>query len=60
MEQTVLTDTQKAALAALAAVGRESGLADFYLTGGTALAAFYFQHRLSDDRLTSDTRDGIV
>ncbi len=46
MGQTILTDTQKAALAA---VGKESGLADFYLAGGTALAAFYFHHRLSDD-----------
>ena len=46
MEQAILTDTQKAALAA---IGKENGLADFYLSGGTALAAFYFQHRLSDD-----------
>ncbi len=46
MGQTILTDTQQAALAA---VGKESGCADFYLSGGTALAAFYFHHRLSDD-----------
>lgn len=46
MEQNVLTDIQKKALAV---VFSEQKLNDFYLTGGTALAAYYFQHRLSDD-----------
>jgi len=30
-------------------VAGEPKLADFYLTGGTALAAYYFHHRISDD-----------
>ena len=33
----------------LGALGKERLLKDFYLTGGTALSAFYFHHRLSDD-----------
>ncbi len=45
MEQ-VLTDRQRAAMAFIA---KEDGLRSFYLSGGTALAAFYFQHRYSDD-----------
>lgn len=46
MEQTILTKTQKTALAFVA---NEPALADFYLTGGTALAAYYLGHRHSDD-----------
>jgi len=30
-------------------VAEEPKLADFYLTGGTALAAYYLHHRISDD-----------
>lgn len=30
-------------------VANEPKLADFYLTGGTALSAYYLQHRVSDD-----------
>ena len=30
-------------------MAKEPKLADFYLTGGTALAAFYLEHRVSDD-----------
>ena len=33
----------------LDAVGKEAQLAEFYLTGGTALAAYYFHHRFSED-----------
>lgn len=46
MEQAVLTDEQNAVLAL---VGGRSDLKDFYLSGGTALAAFYLRHRYSDD-----------
>lgn len=46
MGQTILTDIQKKVIAT---VGQEPNLADFYLTGGTALAEYYFQHRFSDD-----------
>lgn len=46
MEQAVLTSAQKKAIAA---VGAESNLADFYLSGGTALAVYYLNHRFSDD-----------
>jgi hypothetical protein len=46
MEQKILTDVQKKALIAVA---KEPKLSGFYLTGGTALAAYYFQHRLSND-----------
>lgn len=46
MEQEVLTAAQKKALTA---IGEEKELGAFYLTGGTALAAYYFQHRVSDD-----------
>ena len=47
MESSVLTPLQKQVLVALF----DSGLADreYYLTGGTALSAFYLQHRFSDD-----------
>lgn len=43
----ILTDLQEDALNAFFA--QETLRQHFYLTGGTALAAFYFQHRLSDD-----------
>ena len=47
MESSVLTPLQKQVLVALF----DNGLADrgYYLTGGTALSAFYLQHRYSDD-----------
>lgn len=46
MEQKVLTPVQKKIIEE---VTKEEKLADFYLTGGTALTAYYFQHRISDD-----------
>lgn len=46
MEQEILTITQKKAIEAIA---KESNLKDFYLSGGTALAACYLKHRFSDD-----------
>jgi len=46
MEQTILTPAQKTVLALVA---KEQNLAHFYLTGGTALTAYYLQHRISDD-----------
>ncbi|MBU2578974.1 nucleotidyl transferase AbiEii/AbiGii toxin family protein [Patescibacteria group bacterium] len=46
MEQAILTDVQKKALNV---VFDEPKLNDFYLTGGTALSVYYFQHRISDD-----------
>lgn len=46
MGQEVLNDKQKQVLLA---VGQEPMLAGFYLTGGTALAVYYFQHRFSED-----------
>ena len=46
MEQEILNDKQKQVLFAVA---HEPQLAGFYLTGGTALAAYYFQHRISGD-----------
>lgn len=46
MEQAILTDRQKAVCTA---VTLEPALKDFYLTGGTALAEYYFRHRISDD-----------
>ena len=47
MENNVLTPLQQQVLVALF----DNGLADrgYYLTGGTALSAFYLQHRYSDD-----------
>jgi predicted nucleotidyltransferase component of viral defense system len=47
MESSVLTLLQKKVLISLF----DKGLADrgYYLTGGTALSAFYLQHRYSDD-----------
>lgn len=46
MEQTILTPAQKAVIDLVA---KEQHLTHFYLTGGTALAAYYLQHRISDD-----------
>lgn len=46
MGQTILTDAQKKVIAA---VSREPNLAGVYLSGGTALAAYHLNHRLSDD-----------
>lgn len=46
MGKKILTKRQ---LVVLEAVGSEPKLSGFYLSGGTALAAFYLQHRLSDD-----------
>jgi predicted nucleotidyltransferase component of viral defense system len=46
MEQTVLTPRQEEVLKMVAS---RPELRDFYLSGGTAIAAFYYHHRLSDD-----------
>lgn len=46
LEPGVLTPLQHAFLSRLFA---SPGGSQFFLTGGTALAAFYFHHRLSDD-----------
>mgnify|MGYP001577669028 CR=1 FL=1 len=47
MGQTILTPHQSQFLEL---VGNQKQLAkDFYLTGGTALSGFYYQHRLSED-----------
>lgn len=46
MEQETLISAQKAIIHEVA---NEPKLADFYLTGGTALAAYYLRHRVSDD-----------
>lgn len=46
MEQEILTSTQKKIIAEVA---KEPDLKDFYLSGGTALAVCYLQHRFSDD-----------
>ena len=46
MEQEALTPAQKTIISELA---KEPKLADFYLTGGTALSAYYLFHRISDD-----------
>ena len=46
MEQTVLTPWQKSAVNTVA---NELALTGFYLSGGTALAAYYLHHRFSDD-----------
>ena len=56
MEQTILTKDQETALAL---VGKDTTLAPlFYLSGGTALAAFYLNHRYSDDLdFFTDTKD---
>lgn len=47
MGKDILTPHQKAVLAL--AVGDPEITDNYYLSGGTALAAFYFKHRLSDD-----------
>jgi len=46
MKQEVLTVTQKKAIAFVA---KEVKLSRFYLTGGTALSAYYLRHRISED-----------
>jgi len=46
VEQKTLTPLQKTVIQKVA---EEPKLADFYLTGGTALAAYYLHHRISDD-----------
>ena len=46
MEQEILTPPQKTVIGAVAS---EPKLANFYLSGGTALAGYYLFHRLSDD-----------
>lgn len=46
MEQAILTDTQKEVLRI---VNDEPRLDGYYLSGGTALSAYYLHHRVSDD-----------
>lgn len=46
MEQAILTDRQRAVIAAVAI---EPRLSQFYLSGGTALSAYHLHHRISDD-----------
>ena len=47
MEQTILTKDQELVLTL---IGNDTSIKDlFYLSGGTALAAFYLGHRYSDD-----------
>ena len=46
MGQEVLTPPQKVILQAVLS---DANLANFYLSGGTALSAFYLHHRVSDD-----------
>lgn len=46
MKHILLTPAQKSVIKA---VGHEPNLKDFYLSGGTALSAYYFKHRISDD-----------
>ena len=46
MEQEILKEWQKKAIDF---VFSKSELSNFYLTGGTALAGYYLQHRISDD-----------
>ncbi len=46
MEQGILTSEQKVVLNAVA---QEQALGGFYLSGGTALAAYYLHHRVSND-----------
>ena len=45
--QSILSENQKKLLGLFS--GEESLCANFYLTGGTALAEFYLHHRLSED-----------
>lgn len=58
MPRKILTKTQEKVIKLIAG---EPKLADFYLTGGTALAGFYLKHRLSDDLdfFTSKPPDSI-
>jgi hypothetical protein len=46
MAKSILTPDQQLLLAAI--LENEEIVEQFYLTGGTALAEFYFQHRLSE------------
>lgn len=46
MEQEILTNLQEKVIDVIA---KEPNLKDFYLSGGTALAACYLSHRFSDD-----------
>jgi predicted nucleotidyltransferase component of viral defense system len=46
-EMKILTDVQESVLNALYKI--EDVRRNFYLTGGTALSAYYLQHRYSDD-----------
>lgn len=46
MGKTILTPDQKKALRYIASA---DGMQSFYLSGGTALAEYYFLHRLSED-----------
>ena len=56
MENRVLTEKQKLLIASLP----EEILDGFYLTGGTALSAFYIEHRLSMDMdFFTDKKKGI-
>lgn len=58
MGQAVLTPAQEKALRIVA---KEPRLKTFYLTGGTALAAYHLYHRVSDDLdfFTADEPDTI-
>lgn len=59
MEQTILTPLQQQVLSL---VNNASELTHFYLSGGTALAEYYFHHRFSDDLdfFTSQDPDPIA
>lgn len=59
MEQTLLTSEQQVVLELFA---KESTLRDeYYLSGGTALAEYYLQHRDSDDLdFFADTKTDII
>lgn len=46
MEQTILKPWQEKAISFIA---KEKNLSHFYLSGGTALSAYYLHHRVSDD-----------
>lgn len=46
MEQKILKDWQEKVISFLA---NNENFKDFYLSGGTALSAFYLRHRISDD-----------
>lgn len=59
MEQMMLTKIQQQALRA---VMQNPSLNGFYLSGGTALSAFFLHHRLSDDLdfFSSEPIDGMA